>query len=171
MINMEENYFKKLSQVKCDIEKKNWLSYVSWADGWTKLKETHPEATYIVYENQEWNAFFQSQFWFDVKVWVKVWKIEHIVRLPVLDFKNKSMTKDNITSFDINKSIMRAFAKAIAMHWVGLYVYRWEDLPDTDWEFEFKNCKTLKELQEIYLKSPKTNELITLKDTLKLNLK
>lgn len=41
----------------------------------------------------------------------------------------------------------------------------------TNWEIEFKNCKTLKDLQEIYLKSPKTNELIILKDSLKLNLK
>ena len=79
--------------------------------------------------------------------------------------------KENATSFDINKSIQRCFAKAIAMHWIGLYVYRWEDLPDIDWEFKLKSCKTLEELQKEFLLSHKTKELITLKDILKNNLK
>ena len=33
-------------------------------------------------------------------------------------------------AFDINKALQRAFTKAIAMHGIGLYVYRGEDLPD-----------------------------------------
>jgi hypothetical protein len=33
-------------------------------------------------------------------------------------------------TFDINKTIQRCFAKACAMHGLGLYVYRGEDLPD-----------------------------------------
>ena len=164
-----DNYFTKLLQSKCDVDKKNGYNYVSWANGWAELKKVHPEARYTVYENSEWNAFFESKYWIDVKVWVTVGWLEHIIRLPVLDFSNKSM-KDNATSFDINKSIMRALAKAIAMHWIWLYVYQWEDLPDTDWEKELKNCETLQDLQTKYSESPKTKEIVKLKDILKNNL-
>lgn len=166
---MENNYFNTLNSIECKVENKNNLAYVSWADAWAEVKKLYPEANYKVYENNDWLPFFDSQYWIFVKVWVTINNIEHINILPVLDFKNKSM-KENATSFDINKSIQRCFAKAIAMHWIGLYVYRWEDLPDLDWEKSFKDCKTLKDLQDIYLKSPKTQDLIKLKDELKLNL-
>jgi hypothetical protein len=79
-------------------------------------------------------------------------------------------TVERATNFDINKTIMRAFAKAIAMHWLWLYVFRWEDLPETDWEYEINNCKTLEELQTVFIKSPKTPELIKLKDMIKSKL-
>lgn len=187
-----ENYFLQLNKIKCKTEKKNWLTYISWSDAWLEVKKLHPEANYTIYENIDWHPFWESKFWIDCKVWVTINWIEHIIRLPVMDGANKAMkfesytykTKyweksvEGATSFDINKTIMRAFAKAIAMHWLGLYVFRWEDLPITDnekekinWETEFKNCKTLKELQDTFLKSPKTNELIILKDNLKINLK
>lgn len=164
-----ENYFKKLNEIQCKVESKNWLSYVSWADAWWQVKELYPNANYKVYENNNWLPFFESSYWIFVKVWVTINDIEHINILPVLDFKNKSM-KENATSFDINKSIQRCFAKAIAMHWIWLYVYRWEDLPDIDWEHKLKNCKTIEELQENYLKSPRNKELAEIKDILKTNL-
>jgi len=139
-----ENYFKKLNTIKCIVEKKNNLNYVSWADSWAEVKKQFPESNYIIYENSEWFPFWESCFWIDVKVWVTINAIEHIVRLPVMDGANKSMKKEKYTystkywekevqsasSFDINKAIQRAFTKAIAMHWIGLYIYRGEDLPE-----------------------------------------
>jgi hypothetical protein len=46
-------------------------------------------------------------------------------------YKTKSYEKvcAAASAFDINKSIMRAFAKAIAMHGLGTYVFRGEDFP------------------------------------------
>ena len=35
-----------------------------------------------------------------------------------------------ISSTDIQNTLQRAFAKAIAMHGIGLYVYRGEDFPE-----------------------------------------
>jgi len=32
------NYFIELSKVKCEVEKKNGLNYISWSDGWAEIK-------------------------------------------------------------------------------------------------------------------------------------
>lgn len=182
---METNYFVELNKIACETDKKNNLTYVSWADAWAEVKKQYPDSNYTIYENAEWFPFWESKFWIDCKVWVTINWIEHIVRLPVMDWANKSMKAQSYeyktkywekiceaaTQFDINKTTQRAFAKAIAMHWIWLYVFRWEDLPETDWEIEFKNCKTLDELKNKFTKSPQTPNLVTLKDELKNNLK
>lgn len=52
--------------------------------------------------------------------------------LPVMDFKNRSIPLEQITSFDVNKAIQRSLTKAVARHGLGLYIYAGEDLPETD---------------------------------------
>ncbi len=47
-----------------------------------------------------------------------------------MDFRNKSITVDNVTSFDVNKAIQRSTTKALALHGLGLYIYAGEDLPE-----------------------------------------
>ena len=49
-----------------------------------------------------------------------------------MDFKNKSISLENITSFDVNKSIQRSLTKAVARHGLGLYIYAGEDLPEEE---------------------------------------
>ena len=58
--------------------------------------------------------------------------IEHIEYLPVMDFKNKSISLDAVTSFDVNKAIQRSLTKALARHGLGLYIYAGEDLPEEE---------------------------------------
>ena len=59
-------------------------------------------------------------------------QIEHIEELPVMDYKNKSITADRVTSFDVNKTIQRSLTKAVARHGLGLYIYAGEDLPEAE---------------------------------------
>ena len=47
-----------------------------------------------------------------------------------MDFRNKSIQLDAITSFDVNKAIQRSLTKAVARHGLGLYIYAGEDLPE-----------------------------------------
>ena len=47
-----------------------------------------------------------------------------------MDFRNKSVSVDSITSFDVNKAIQRSTVKALALHGLGLYIYAGEDLPE-----------------------------------------
>lgn len=67
-----------------------------------------------------------------VKVGVTIDGLEHVEMLPVMDYRNKSIALDKVTSCDVNKTIQRAITKAIARHGLGLYVvYAREDYPDT----------------------------------------
>lgn len=126
------NYFEELNKINVNdkAEGKGKFTYLSWTFAWAELKKKHPDATYTVYENAHgWNYHTDGRYaW--VKTGVTVDGIEHIEYLPVMDFNNKSITVDKITSFDVNKTIQRSVTKAIARHGLGLYIYAGEDLPD-----------------------------------------
>ena len=127
----EKNYFETLASINVGdkIEKKNGLSYLSWAFAWGELKKRYPDSTYTIYENaQGWNYFTDGKTCW-VKTGVTVNGIEHIEYLPVMDYKNRSIMADNVTSFDVNKAIQRSLTKAVARHGLGLYIYAGEDLP------------------------------------------
>ena len=51
-----------------------------------------------------------------------------------MDYRNKSILLENVTSFDVNKSIQRSLTKALARHGLGLYIYAGEDLPEIETE-------------------------------------
>lgn len=128
----EKNYFESLNSIDVNgkTEKKGNLTYLSWAWAWAEVKKKHPTANYKVYENSDgWNYHTDGKTaW--VKVSVTINEIEHIEYLPVMDFKNKSIPVNQITSFEVNKAIQRAVTKACARHGLGLYIYAGEDLPE-----------------------------------------
>lgn len=129
-----DNYFNDLYAVNVNghTEKKNHLTYLSWAWAWGEIKKRHPDATYTVYENADgWNYHTDGRTCW-VKTGVTVNGIEHIEYLPVMDYKNKSISTENVTSFDVNKAIQRSLTKACARHGLGLYIYAGEDLPEEE---------------------------------------
>lgn len=141
---MSDNYFLDLYQknVSDYVEKKNNLSYLPWAYAWAEVKKQHPLAYYTVYENQDgWNYFTDGRTCW-VKTGVTINDLEHIEYLPVMDFKNKSIPLNAVTSFEVNKAIQRSLTKACARHGLGLYIYAGEDLPEED---DGKNAKNAEE--------------------------
>lgn len=124
------NYFEELYEqdVSPYVEKKNGLNYVSWANAWAGIKKLHPDATYKVYETPEGMNYFTDGRFCWVKTGVTVEGIEHIEYLPVLDYRNKSIPLNAVTSFDVNTSIQRSLTKACARHGYGLKVYAGEDV-------------------------------------------
>jgi hypothetical protein len=126
------NVFKTLNRINVNehCESKGGLTYLSWAWAYTQLKQSYPLATYFVYENEDgWNYHHDGKTaW--VKTSVTIESQEHIEYLPVLDFKNKSIPMDKITSMNVNTAIQRSITKCIARHGLGLYIYAGEDLPD-----------------------------------------
>lgn len=129
-----DNYFNDLYGVNVNghTEKKNNLTYLSWAWAWGEIKKRHPDATYTVYENADgWNYHTDGRTCW-VKTGVTVNGIEHIEYLPVMDYKNKSISIKDVTSYDVNKSIQRSLTKACARHGLGLYIYAGEDLPEEE---------------------------------------
>ena len=127
------NYFVELNKIEWEVSKKNWLNYISWSDAWEMVKKEYPDATYNRVRNTLDNSYlFKSGTWWMCEVEVTINWITHSMDLPVLDYSNKPVAYEKIDSFQINKVLMRAFAKAIAMHWVWLYVFKWEDLPNKE---------------------------------------
>ena len=128
------NTFEKLNAINVNdkTEQKNGLTYLSWAWAWQEVKKVDPKATYTIYENADgWNYHTDGRTaW--VKTGVTVDGIEHIEYLPVMDFRNRSIPADTITSFDVNKAIQRSLTKACARHGLGLYIYAGEDLPEAE---------------------------------------
>lgn len=133
-----KNYFEVLNSINVSdkVEQKNGLSYLSWAWAWGEVKKVHPDATYQVYENMLPSGYTVNYFTDGrtgyVKTGVTINGIEHIEYLPIMDFKNKSIPYESITSFDVNKAIQRSLTKAVARHGLGLYIYAGEDLPEEE---------------------------------------
>jgi len=131
-----ENYFTQLNGINVNgkTEKKNGLTYLSWAFAWGEVKKLFPDATYTIYDNKDgWNYHTDGRTCW-VKTGVTVNGIEHIEELPVMDHRNRSIALESVTSFDVNKAIQRSLTKAVARHGLGLYIYAGEDLPEGEAE-------------------------------------
>ena len=131
------NYFEDLNSINVNekAEKKNGLTYLSWAWAWAELKKRFPRSYYTVYENKDGLFYHTDGFTAWVKTGVTVVfedgsELEHIEYLPVMNYKNQSIPADKITSFDVNTAIQRSLTKAVARHGLGLYIYGGEDLPE-----------------------------------------
>ena len=102
--------------------------------GLGEVKKLHADANYTIYENKDgWNYHTDGKTGW-VKTGVTVNGIEHIEYLPIMDLRNKSITVDNITSFDVKQSNTKKFNKSRSKHGLGLYIYAGEDLPETETE-------------------------------------
>lgn len=130
-ITMEKSVYKTLAEINCNehIEKKGQLSYLSWAWAWGYIKNAYPDATYTIYEDANGIPYFTDGKTCWVKTGVTINGIEHIEYLPIMDFKNRSLPLEQVTSMDMNKTIQRSLTKACARHGLGLYIYAGEDLP------------------------------------------
>ena len=116
--------------VKDKVEKKGGLDYLSWAHAWSMLKTKYPTAQRVIYEHDHTGLnYFTDGNTAYVKIGIIVNDIEHIDMLPIMDFRNKAIHIDKITSFDVIKTIQRSTAKAIAMHGLGLSLWTGEDVP------------------------------------------
>lgn len=130
---MSNSTFKTLSEIsiKGKTERKGNLDYLSWATAWSMLKHHYPNAQRIVYEDHATGLnFFTDGRSAYVKVGIVVDDLEHIDYLPIMDYRNNAIPIDKVTSFDVNKTIQRSTAKAIALHGLGLSLWMGEDIAD-----------------------------------------
>lgn len=150
---MTNTVFQTLSSInmKDKVERKGQLDYISWANAWAVLKANYPDAQRKVYEHDHtgFNYFTDGRTCW-VKVGITVNGLEHIDYLPVMDFRNNAIPVEKVSSMDVNKTIQRSTAKAIAMHGLGIFLWTGEDIPDTDAAPEAKPA----ELEPLSAKSP-----------------
>ena len=135
-MGQSKSIFETLFEINVNdhVEKKNGLSYLSWPYAWGEVKKLYPEANYKIYETENSCIYFTDGRTCWVKTGVIIEDLEHIEYLPVMDYRNKSISLENITSFDVNKTIQRSLTKALARHGLGLYLYSEEDLPEIEIE-------------------------------------
>jgi len=115
-------------------EKKNGLTYLSWAWAWAEALKADPAATFEV------KTFASDQYtempYMNVNgtgmVWVTVTMFGKPMTcfLPVMNHRNQPI--QNPDAFQVNTAIMRCMTKALALHGLGLYIYSGDDLPEDD---------------------------------------
>ena len=109
------------------VEKKNGLSYLSWAWAWAEALKADPKASYKI-------EMFGDKCFMDINgtgmvfVTVTMFDKPMTCQLPVMDYRNKAIP--NPDAFAVNTAIMRCMTKALSLHGLGLYIYAGEDLPD-----------------------------------------
>ena len=145
-------------------EKKNGLTYLTWAVAWAEFKKQYPSATYRIVKdaNTDLPYFVDERLGIIVYTEVTVDGLTYEMWLPVMDGANKAMRLepytyqvwdkyknnyiekkvDAATMFDINKTIMRCLVKNLAMFGLGLYIYAGEDLPEETSETTAEAMKT-----------------------------
>ena len=152
------------------VEKKNDLSYLSWAYAWAEFKKIYPDATYEVKKDENGRCYFGDEnIGYMVYTSVTAGGLTYEMWLPVMDGANKSMklnaytykvadwqwspeerkrvrvgdiekTVEAVSMFDINKTVMRCLVKNLAMFGLGLYIYAGEDLPKDIKEYVCADC-------------------------------
>lgn len=140
-------HFNKLFQLDVNehVEKKNNLSYLTWAWAWAEVKKIYPDASYTIKTFENGLPYvYDPNTGYMVFTTVTIEGLTHEMWLPVMDGANKAMKAEAYTyttkygekdvepasMFDINKTIMRCLVKNLAMFGLGLYIYAGEDLPE-----------------------------------------
>lgn len=127
-------------------EKKNGLTYLSWAWAWAEFKKACPNAVYEVVKFNGLPYVYDEKTGYMVYTTVTAGGITHEMWLPVMDGANNAMKAEpyviktrykeiqvaEATMFDVNKAIMRCLTKNLAMFGLGLYIYAGEDLPEDE---------------------------------------
>lgn len=138
--------FDDLDQIDVNMykEERNGFNYLSWSDAWSIVKRKYPETSYEIMTFDGLPYWYDERTGYMVSTTVTIEGITHQMWLPVMDSANHALKSEpytiktkykeieiaSCTMFDINKAIMRCLVKNLAMHGLGMYLYRGEDLPD-----------------------------------------
>jgi hypothetical protein len=106
-------------------EKKNGLTYLSWAWAWAEVLKVDPNAEWEAVEYSQPDGTSAPCMYVGggtalVKTRVTIKGKTRTCVLPVMDHRNKAIKDPD------------ALTKAISMHGLGLYIYAGEDLPEGD---------------------------------------
>ena len=173
-MNFEEVYKINVNE---HTEKKNNLTYLSWAWAWAEFKKAYPDAEYEIKRFENGLPYvYDENTGYMVFTSVTAGDLTYEMWLPVMDGANKAMKKDpytymtkygektveSATMFDVNKTIMRCLVKNLAMFGLGLYIYAGEDLPESN-ENEIRTTITEiveKSIKEEIKKAKISNETV-----------
>lgn len=160
--------YKTLREINVNehTEKKGNLTYLSWVWALDQLYLHYPEAVVEVHKNPDgWPYWTDGRTcWVDVEIRIprkivtiaedgavadekEVTVTRREYAYPIMNYQNKSIPLDKVTSFDVNTSIQRAVTRCIARFGLGFYIYAGEDLPPE--ENAERDAALLKEWEEV----------------------
>lgn len=146
--------FNQLSSLNVNdkTESKNGLTYLSWSAAWMEFKKIYPTATYNIIKNPQTGLPYFEDPNVGIMVFTEVEAdgMKYQMWLPVMDSSNRAMKStpytyqvwnktskqyenrkvEAATMTDVNRSLMRALTKNLAMFGLGLYIYNGEDMPE-----------------------------------------
>jgi hypothetical protein len=158
----EKTTWDILSSIDCSThtEKKNGLTYLSWAWAWGITKKNFASANYEITMWNDKPYLFDADLGYLIQTTVCIDGEKITMQLPVMDGANKAQknveytyqtksgekTVNVATMFDINTAIMRCLVKNLAMFGLGHYIYAGEDLPQ-----DFKSVAEIDAQAEVLL--------------------
>lgn len=148
MSKLQKQVWTTLSAIDCSehIEKKNGLSYLSWAWAYQMLMDNYPNNDYTFEESEHANGTVMVTC--TVTIFEGEESATRMMWLPVMDYRNKAIP--NPDSFAINTARMRAFCKCLSMHGLGAYIYAGEDVPKATKEAEAEeNAEKLVQIKKL----------------------
>lgn len=119
--------FKTLSAIDISsmVRQKGKFWYMPWANAVREVIKNYPTMNWE-FTDYDGLPFLETKLGFFVECSVTINGISRKQMMPILDFKNQ--TNMNPMANDVNKSQMRALAKAISLHGLGLDLWAGEDL-------------------------------------------
>ena len=166
--------FEKLNKVDVNKhkKKKGQFDYLSWPLAIQELLKVCPDATWQVHEYQNEDGLTAPYMTTNAGCFVRVSvTCEGIIRSqvhPVTDNRNQTIAQP--TAQDINTSIQRCLAKAIALHGLGLYIFAGEDLPEPDALNSEQRAKILGIVKKLKDKSLES-DILRKMDNLQINVR
>jgi len=145
-------------------EKKQNLTYLSWAWAWQQALLADPNATFKVhtFSTAKDGASPVMEINGTGMVWVDV-TLNGKTRtgfLPVMDHRNKPILAPD--AFQVNTAIMRCMTKTLALFGLGLYIYAGEDLP---YDEEAAEEQAVKPDANLMLFAEKMMQMVTIAET------
>ncbi|MBM0868870.1 Sak single strand annealing protein [Staphylococcus auricularis] len=141
MVNFSDKFRELNSRdVSAHVEKKQNLNYLSWAyvqQELTKLDENFRHR-FIEFPTTDYDRediflpYLKTEEGYMVCAEITLFGVTKREWLPVLNYKNQAIPKGSATTFDINKSMKRAFVKCAAQFGLGNYLYLGEEVPSAN---------------------------------------
>ena len=127
---MEKSVFQILNEydITEHLKKKDKIVYLPWSKAWMIVKSLFPSAKFTINKAADGCIYHTDGKTAWVEVSITINDQTETESLAVMDFRNKSIPIDTITSADAEKSIKRCLVKCAALHGLGLSLWTGEEL-------------------------------------------
>ena len=126
-MSIEKKVWDTLSAIDVSgfTEKKQNLTYLSWAHAWSVMCQHFPATYYEFREHTYENGTMMVECVLTIREGEDAMK--RVGWLPVMDYRNKAIP--NPDAFAINTARMRCLTKTLSLCGLGMSLYAGEDLP------------------------------------------